>query len=229
MALGSWGPCTGMARALPPHLSPWPSRNFLQEHRLYNNRTKTATVFQGWGWSPGSQTSQANTLPLIYPQCKGQEFKISTDRILREKGRRQKPGGTASSYHRKWTCLQNDSVHKCIGETPGGLEGASSSWELLCILLLFIYFFSENSKFVSISLLSSLGGTFQTLVLAKDEGTVSSEWAEQLLAGLDLLSRYKTHKLTPDVSNKCLQRKPDVSDKCLQRKPVELGFCHSWL
>lgn len=56
----------------------------------------------------------------------------------------------------------------------GGLEGASSSWELLCILLLLI-FFSENSKFVSISLLSSLGGRFQTLVLAKDEGTVSSD------------------------------------------------------
>lgn len=55
----------------------------------------------------------------------------------------------------------------------GGLEGASSSWELLCILLLF--FFSENSKFVSISLFSSLGGGFQTLVLAKDEGTVSSD------------------------------------------------------
>lgn len=144
MALGSWGPRTGMARALPPHLSPWPSRNFLQEHRLYNNRTKTATVFQGWGRSPGPHTSQANTLPLIYPQCKGQEFKISTDRILREKGRRQKPGGTASSYHRRWTCLQNDSVHKCIGETPGGLEGASSSWELLCILLLFIYFFQKT-------------------------------------------------------------------------------------
>lgn len=39
----------------------------------------------------------------------------------------------------------------------------------------FVFFFSENSKFVSISLFSSLGGGFQTLVFAKDEGTVSSD------------------------------------------------------
>ena len=38
-----------------------------------------------------------------------------------------------------------------------------------------VIFFSENSKIVSISLFSSLGGRFQTLVLAKDEGTVSSD------------------------------------------------------
>lgn len=60
--------------------------------------------------------------------------------------------------------------------------------------------FAENNKLASLSLLKPLGGRFQALVLVKDEGKVpSDERAEHLLAGLDLLLIYKTHRLTLDI------------------------------